>query len=279
MKGISITIPKLSDPRFIFLMFTFCFLGYILFLPGYGRSASEYLFLMSLCLFFDFFLRGIMDGKWVFPLSGLVSAFGLFMICDVSSPIYYIPMAILAMGSKFFIKIKSRHIFNPTTFGVVFTSLAFPSAVSPTGLLRWDGNLFMSLFIFICGLLMVIKVNRWAVSASYYLTAVAVATPLSFFIHENPYTYLHSLMWEGIVVYTFFNLTDPKTSPHKLKYQLLYGASIAVLTQFFRTFDMRLPEHKALLIACFLYAAIDIYIRDKEKIEVWKVREVSIGGR
>ncbi|MCB0378660.1 MAG: RnfABCDGE type electron transport complex subunit D [Bdellovibrionales bacterium] len=273
---IDLTIPKLGDPRILFLIFTMVFLFLGLRLPSFGGNFFDYCMLAGCCMIFDFILRKMITGEWVFPLSGLTTAFGIFIVCDVIDNIYYLPIAFLAMGSKAFLQIQGRHIFNPGAFAIVISNLGLVHAVSPEAILRWTGDLKLSLFIFLCGLFLAIKVRRWAVVLAFYGVSILVSPTLSLFSPIPPLSYVHNLMWEGIVIMAFFMLTDPKTSPSHMKNQLLYGGFIAILAQYLRFLEFRLPEHTALLVGCLVYAIFRKYSLEKDSAEVWKIKEVHI---
>ncbi len=276
-KQIKVLIPKLSDPRFLFLLFTYTFLAYVLMLPGYGRVFTEYLYLATFCVVFDLLLRKLMTGTWAVPISGLIAAFGTFIVTDVADKKYYILLAFLAIGSKAFLKINNRHIFNPGNFAITLGTFCFPTVICPGGLLRWDGNLSHSLLIFILGTILAIRASRWAVAFSFILTSLIVSPLQNYFAHENYSAYIHTLMWQGSIIFIFFMITDPITSPNRLKYQFIFGTSVALFAQTFRYLDIRTPEHIALITVCLFYALIDKKLNDKKNNTVWKTKEVLIG--
>lgn len=266
-------IPRINDPRFLFILFTGSFLMYVLNIQGYGRSIDEFLYLAFWCMFFELLFRKILQEKWVFPISGYIPAFGIFIVCDVIDKIYYIPLAFAAIGSKAFIQKNGHHIFNPASFAILTISLGLSDKVSPAGFLRWDGNLWHSLYIFICGSLIAWKVNRLAIPSSYIIVSAIISPIVALAKNVNPFTYFNNLMWQGTVIFLFFMLTDPKTSPNRFKYQIAYGAITAVFTQIMRYYEHRLAPHIALTLTCFLYAMLETRLNDKHSEDPWKSKE------
>lgn len=273
---IKLLVPKLSDPRFLFLLFTYSFLYYSITTPGSSNMLHEYLFLAFWCILFDLLLRRIIEGSWAVPISGLIASFGAFIVLDVIDIKYYILVAALAIGSKAFFRINNRHIFNPGNFAIVVASYGLPNVISNGGFLRWDGNVLHSLWIFALGALLAVKVNRWMAAVSFIFVSLLISPVQAYLANENPLSYIHTLMWQGTVIFIFFMITDPKTSPNKLAYQFVFGASVAIIAQVMRYSDYRLPEHVALILVCLTYALIDKKINDQKIANAWKTKEIIV---
>lgn len=277
MKNIKLRYPRLTDPRFLFILFTYTFLAYALMLPGYGRHLYEYLYLAFWCSLFDLILHRYIQGVWAVPISGLIAAFGIFIVNDVIDLKYYIILAFIAIGSKAFIRINNRHIFNPGNFATVIGCFGLPNVICNGGFLRWDGNLSHSLYIFILGSILAIYVNRWVAAFSFILFSLILSPIQTYLAHEVLLTYYHALMWQGTIIYIFFMITDPKTSPNRRSYQFIFGAAVALVTQIIRFTDVRLAEHAALVIVCLIYAFIDKKVNDQKIKNEWKTNELVLG--
>ena len=95
-----------------------------------------------------------------------------------STVIFLAWAAVIAMASKYVFTIDRKHIFNPAAFAVAVTALAFGQTAS-----WWiGGNLPMMAFVIVGGLLVLRKVQRFDLAATFFVFALAsdVLTHASF---------------------------------------------------------------------------------------------------
>src|SRR5262249_61612179 len=81
------------------------------------------------------------------PRSALISGLSLCLLLRTNSLLFAIVAAIVTIGSKFVIRFRGKHLFNPTNFGVVAMMLATGMVwVSPG---QW-GNVAFFAFLMAC---------------------------------------------------------------------------------------------------------------------------------
>jgi hypothetical protein len=165
------------------------------------------------------------------PFSAAVTAIGVVLMLGWLQ--WYIPfIAIaLALAQKRFMQIGGRHIFNPSNFALIAALVLFyPKALPITGQLGKESVVLY--IVLLLGTLILIRVNRLAVSAAYLGTYIFLSILL--FSHSDPNWssehFFDSLYSSSFIVYIFFMLTDPVTTPKTLSGQALFGLSVAVVT-------------------------------------------------
>src|SRR3989344_7019987 len=69
--------------------------------------------------------------KPAIPLSAIITGLIIGSVSVNAPPIGVFIAAVLAILSKFFIRLKGSHIFNPALFGVIITQVLNPAAHGP----------------------------------------------------------------------------------------------------------------------------------------------------
>jgi ferredoxin-NADP reductase/Na+-translocating ferredoxin:NAD+ oxidoreductase RnfD subunit len=143
-------------------------------------------------------------------------------INDVS---FLIWASILSMASKYILAIRRKHIFNPAAFAVAFTALTINQSAS-----WWVGNLPMLPFVLIGGLLVVRKLRRFAMVATFL--AVSVLTILLFALLRGTNlldTLKETIVHSPLTFFAFVMLTEPQTTPPKQKLRVIYGGLVGLI--------------------------------------------------
>jgi Na+-translocating ferredoxin:NAD+ oxidoreductase RnfD subunit len=227
-----------TDPRIFVasILFTYLVLG--LTVLGFNRSPEQAALTMVICCGMDFLLTRVFFGKWVFPLSAMITSFSLSFLLSFGHHSWIIVLPILlAIGSKYVLRLNGKHFFNPALFGVAGSLLISRELITAAPAYQWNGIGAMSAFIVMLGLTFVIpKVNRhWLVIS--FLATYTLQTALRAFImrHHLPFETLFfgTLSSPSFFVFTFFMITDPATSPPKKKDQIIVGVSIALVDLIF----------------------------------------------
>ena len=222
------------DPRYFVasILFLYLFLGVTLL--GFNRSPEQALLTTLLCCSLDAVLTRAFSGKWVFPLSAMITSFSLSFLLNFSHHSWMIVLPVLlAIGSKYVLRLNGRHFFNPALFGVASSLLVSRELITAAPAYQWNGIAAMSIFIVMLGLTFVIPtVNRQWLVLSFLIT-YTLQTALRAYImrHHLPFETLFfgTLSSPSFFIFTFFMITDPATSPPKKRDQIIVGISIALV--------------------------------------------------
>jgi ferredoxin-NADP reductase len=125
--------------------------------------------------------------------------------------------SILAMGSKYILAIKKKHIFNPAAIAVLITSLALAQSAS-----WWVGTLYIIPFVLAGGILIVRKILR----TDLVLSFLAAASIVALFSQGNIIRFWSST---SLLFFAFVMLTEPLTMPPTKWLRIAYGALVGVL--------------------------------------------------
>lgn len=221
---------KSIDARYLFLFFfigvfvdAFCFKIYM-------KSYSQLGFSIIGALGTDILINRIKKGRFIFPLSGLISSCGTFIL--ISSPYNwpFLVLGALAIYSKHFIVFRGKHIFNPVNFGAALT-LYYLHEYVQGGAGSWSGNFFMIPYLTALGCLLVWKAGSLPICLSYL--GSFFLTDLFFLKDELPVN-IASFASPPFFLFVFFMISDPATTPRRLRSQLLFGFLVAAVEGYFK---------------------------------------------
>lgn len=228
------TLTSKIDPRIPVAVILFSYLVLGLTVLGFNRTPAQVIVTSASTLFFDALMSRLFKGKWVFGLSPLITSFSLSFLLNYSHDfaLLFIPV-FLSIGSKYFFQYKGKHFFNPALMGVTLSLLFSQELVTASPAYQWHGIGVMSLFILSMGLMFVLPaVNRQWLIGSFLLT-FTLQTFLRALImrHHLPFEtlFLGTLSSPPFLIFTFFMITDPATSPKDKRNQIIVGISIALL--------------------------------------------------
>jgi enediyne biosynthesis protein E5 len=164
------------------------------------------------------------------PRSALISGLGLSFLLRGSSIAILVIGAVLAISSKFVIRWRGKHIFNPTNFAMTALIAATPHAwVSPG---QWGSVAFFGFLVLCLGGLVVNRASRSDITYAFMLAWAAVVIGRSLYMGEPLTIPLHRMENGALLIFTFFMISDPKTTPDSRAGRLLFAAAVAVVAGF-----------------------------------------------
>lgn len=174
------------------------------------------------------------DGWWK---SALITSLGLCLLCKTGSLQTTLLAATLAIGSKFIIRFRGKHLFNPVNFGLVATSLITQDSwVSPG---QWGSHLILLLVLGALGFIVLAKVQRWDAPLTFFIVFGGLMyANIVWYKGWDFGVFLHSITSGTLVLFAFYMITDPMTTPnHRIGRILWIGLvsllSFVLVTQFY----------------------------------------------
>jgi Na+-transporting NADH:ubiquinone oxidoreductase subunit NqrB len=160
------------------------------------------------------------------PRSALISGLSLCLLLRTGSLFLAFIAAILAIASKFVIRWHGKHVFNPTNFGIVALMLATERVwVSPG---QW-GNVAFFAFLMAClGGLVVHRAARADVTWAFLAFYLAVLFGRALWLGQPVAIPLHQLESGAFLLFTFFMISDPKTTPDSRAGRVLFALLVAL---------------------------------------------------
>ena len=159
------------------------------------------------------------------PLSALVTSLSLTLLLRTDSIALAAFAAVLAIGSKFVIRFRGKHLFNPANFAIVTLMLASDRAWISTG--QWGSATLGALALAGLGLLVLTKARRAETTFAFLGTFAALLLGRSLLLGDPLAIAAHHLANGALLIFAFFMISDPKTTPDSAAGRALFGATVA----------------------------------------------------
>jgi hypothetical protein len=239
-------------PAFITLIllvgqFTFGILDNYLFLIG-AIAAS---------LITEIILARLIFGTWKNLASAYITGIsvGILIRSNVLWP--YIITAVLSIMSKYVLRYKGRHLWNPSNFGVSWMLLL--NSMNIAGLsIQWGSNLAAMSVIWVLGLLIVNRAKRLHVTVAYVISFIILAYVRYLITGDTFLAELAPLTGPMYQLFIFFMITDPGTSVSTKKGRIIVVIIVALVEFILRLNNFIYAPFYALFLVGPLAKYIDL---------------------
>jgi Na+-transporting NADH:ubiquinone oxidoreductase subunit NqrB len=159
------------------------------------------------------------------PRSALISGLSLCLLLRTNNPLLIILSAVVTIASKFLLKWNHKHIFNPTNFGIV-AMIAFSGEVwvSPA---QWGSKLYFGFLMACLGGMVVHRALRSDVSYAFIGAYAAILFGRAFWFGDPLTIPVKQLQSGALLLFTFFMISDPKTTPDARAGRILFAVLVA----------------------------------------------------
>lgn len=160
------------------------------------------------------------------PRSALISAFGLSMLLRTNSLALAAATAFVSVGSKFAIRVRGKHLFNPTNFGIVLMTSLFDGVWISPG--QWGSAAFFGFLVVAAGGLVVTRAARSDITIAFLAFHAAILFGRSWWLNEPLAIPLHRIQNGAILIFAFHMISDPRTTPWSRSGRLLFALLVAL---------------------------------------------------
>ena len=140
----------------------------------------------------------------------------------------YVICALLSIMSKYVLRYKGRHLWNPSNFGVSWMLYMAPLAVAGLSI-QWGNNLAAMAVIWTLGLVIVNRAKRLHVTVTYVISFCILAWVRSLISHDEFLAELAPLTGPMYQLFIFFMITDPPTGVSTRQGRILVVIGVALV--------------------------------------------------
>jgi len=186
--------------------------------------------------------------------SALITGLGMSLLFQANSYITLVMGVGLAIAGKFLIRSNGKHIFNPANFGIVVTILLTGDAWISPG--QWGSSALLVFFIGAAGLMVILKAGRVDTSFAFLATLFLLEYVRTIVYLGWDFDFLLLKFSNGsLLLFSFFMITDPVTTPNHLVARIVWASLIAVVTFSLSNF---MQVHTAPLWALFFISPLTV---------------------
>ena len=198
---------------------------------GYERLALT----LATCVAVEAGLSWFHRGKIVNLLSAYISGISLTLLLkpqgDALWP--FVIGGVLAIASKYVLRYRDNHLWNPTNFAIVALLLTAPQRVSVLSQ-QWGNDLTTNLVIWGFGLVIAARVRGLHITLTYVLSFLLLNTLRSVALGQPIMPELAPITGPMYQLFIFFMITDPRTVVRGRRKQIVIAIVVAVMEALIR---------------------------------------------
>ncbi|MGI9334991.1 MAG: RnfABCDGE type electron transport complex subunit D [Gammaproteobacteria bacterium] len=183
-----------------------------------GISAAY--ILSALAAQYAFSLGGRFD-----PLSALISALSLCLLLRTDSLVLAAAAGAGAIAAKFCVRWRGAHVFNPSCIAIVAALLLSDSAWISPG--QWGRAAWLTLAIGCLGLVVLTRARRLDISLAFLVAWAALMFARAGWLGDPLGIPWHQMQNASLLIFAFYMLSDPKTTPLTATGRALYACIVA----------------------------------------------------
>ena len=160
-------------------------------------------------------------------LSALITCFGLSLLLR-SDTLWVHPLAaVIAISAKFVLRVNGKHVFNPANLGVIAGLVLLPGTwVSPG---QWGNDVALAGWFVALGGLVTTRARRWDISWVFLAAWLGLVAARVLWLGQPWTIFLHQFTNGGLLLFSFFMISDPMTIPNRRPARIGYAIFVAAL--------------------------------------------------
>lgn len=225
---LSITqLPQLRDPRYYQIAVLSSLLLFGVLVLDFGIHWQNAVAIVATALAVQYLGSRYARLPRFDPLSPLITSLSLTLLLRTDEIMLASIAAIIAIGSKFLIRVGGKHVFNPANVALVTLMLASEHAWVSSG--QW-GSAVTGAFALAClGFLVLTRARRAETTIAFLVFFAALLFGRAAWLGDPLSIPMHQLQNGTLLIFAFFMISDPKTTPDSPRGRILYAAIVAAV--------------------------------------------------
>ncbi len=159
-------------------------------------------------------------------LSAIVTCCGVSLLLRSDTLWAHPLVAMLAMSSKFTLRIRGKHLYNPANLGVIAAITLIPGTwVSPG---QWGNELALAVWLLMLGTIVTTRSHRVDVSWVFLGAFLGLAALRVALLGQSWAMWWHQLGNGALLLFAFFMISDPMTIPNRRGPRIAYALIVAL---------------------------------------------------
>ena len=235
------------ENRYLAPMFITCILAAAQLSFGVLESYARTVLAIVTALVTELVVGRLYWGQWPHLASAYVSGISVGIL--VRSPAMW-PYALgstLSITSKYVLRVKGRHLWNPSNFGICVMLLLAADTVASLSI-QWGNYLPPMLIVWILGSLIIWQAKRFHICVTYVMSFLLLAY-VRHWITGHPFlAEVAPITGPMYQLFIFFMITDPKTTVRPKWAQALVAFLVAAVEAVLRLMEFVHAPYYALFL-------------------------------
>ena len=255
-------MKSLKDPRCYQILVLSLLLSYGILILDFGIRWQNALLIFLTAQAVQFVGTRLSDLTRFDPLSAVITSLSLTLLLRTDELLLAGLAAVLAIASKFLLRIAGKHIFNPANFALVALMLGSDQAWVSSG--QWGSAVLGTLALACLGSLVLTRAKRAETTIAFLVIYGALLFGRALWLGDPLSIPLHQVQNGALLIFAFFMISDPKTTPNTPLGRILFATIVAGIA-FTIQFIYYQPNGAilALIMASPIVPFIDAFLRGR----------------
>jgi enediyne biosynthesis protein E5 len=160
-------------------------------------------------------------------LSAIVTSFGISILVRADNLWVHPLLATIAVSSKFVFRADNNHVFNPANLAAVLAAYLLPGAWLSPG--QWGQSWILAAWFLALGMIVTTKARRIDIGIVFLIAFALLLTTRVVNLGQNPLLIWHQMQNGVLLLFAFFMISDPMTTPRHAKVRIAYACAVALL--------------------------------------------------
>ena len=217
----------IRDPRWYQVFVLSLLLGFGILVLDFGIHWQNAVAIFAMAQVTQFLASHLIARIPYDPLSALITSYSLTLLLRTDVVAVAMLAAVIAIGSKFLVRVRNKHVFNPANVALVSLMLLSDHAWISSG--QWGSATIGALALACLGMLVLTRARRAETTIAFISAWALLLFGRALWLGDPLTIPLHQVQNGALLIFAFFMISDPKTSPDAPQGRILYGALVAAV--------------------------------------------------
>lgn len=230
---------------------------------GMLENYQKTLLAIGVSILAELVLGRIFLGKWPHLASAYITGISVGIL--VRSPALW-PFALcslISITSKYVLRVKGRHLWNPSNFGVSVLLFLAGDAVASLSI-QWGNFLLPMLVIWALGSVIIWRLKRFHITGTYVASFLLFAFIRCWMTGSPWLAEVAPLTGPEYQLFIFFMITDPKTTVRSIKGQCMVAFAVALVEMVLRLNQVVYAPFYALFMVGPIALLVEMWLQPRQ---------------
>jgi Na+-translocating ferredoxin:NAD+ oxidoreductase RnfD subunit len=200
---------------------------------GILESYEQTLLAIVVSILLELALGRIFYRKWLHPASAYITGISVGILIRSPALWPYALCSAISITSKYVLRVKGRHLWNPSNFGICAMLFLAGDTVASLSI-QWGNYLWPMLVIWVLGSVIIWRLRRFHITAMYVVSFVVLALLRSWITGSPWQSEIAPITGPMYQLFIFFMITDPKTTVRSRSGQCIVVFVVALVEMVLR---------------------------------------------
>jgi enediyne biosynthesis protein E5 len=200
---------------------------------GILESYKAILLAISTSIITELVLSRLVYKRWRNISSAYITGISVSILIRSTLLWPFVLAAVISIMSKYVLRFKGHHIWNPSNFGISWILAFLPFEAAALGI-QWGNNLLPMFVIWTLGFFIVWKAKRFHITITYVISFILFSFLRSLISGDSFVTELSPITGPMYQLFIFFMITDPATTVKSRNGQIFVAFIVAFVEFIFR---------------------------------------------